>query len=1075
MRREWIDSHRKLLLGEIAEVQPRVQHARKMLRVDREAGSEIIAKADIGNWSGEFKQWYQLGKDLENWGDYDNAVSVYRQAMTQPGGHQARYTDACLRWADCLRQADREEESEDPLNVLLRRFPDVKSAAVKAQQQLCELYRPDEGKGNRARYVAEVHRFLRRYPDQSRAYAQLQEMQSLAEESGDVRGVVDSLSQQIQEAESPKARRQLALTRARTLYGAGQYHQALSSLEEFPMDHTEAAILRARCARQLIDYPTALHHLDQVRDNSDYGETSEKTPPLALMMSLIQFQTSQEDYADAYELLSEAEELLGDTLSGEEEVKLTLARVDVMIAEGDTSSAVPIIKDVQNETEGSSLYWVAEVQRAKIDFTEERYEEALERLEEVAELEEPESAARALFWIGNTYLQMDETDSAIESFRELWSNYGDDDLVIQAIYLIGRTYRERGDFIDAINLFESVGVMRGSKRTRIVPGEELTLKVRDPDYAVGTGRKHMNVDVTTRQGDSEQVRLDMHAISDSLFVGAIETRLGDAEPDNEVLELRGDDVVTVTYIDQFGEMKVTYEDSDINMDRSRDLSKDDRNIAPKGGTTLFSEGEVENVERLTDEETEEPAQGRLGPEENRSFAMGARFIRPTMINAIRVHIGERAPANLKIQTLKEGSESEDDDAWITREETESLDANEWHDFTITPTTTQSVRLIVEDDPDARGWRHITEMEIIEGSGRMDWDEADIEVAEPTEKSFKLHVVDNGELELSSVGFDDDEEDDERWLALEAEREREEKQHELAVDMQRRREGNIMPGNVAFARIFDKAYSVSGERDTLRALVRATAKIDDQEVVNDELEVEFTETSPNSGEFRALVETTRGGPTARASGTAEGFSAAAAIDESMESTWRGRADETDNVWIEVDLKDLHTITRVSWTRGDEDNDRIIKQGTVKIYGDQRTKELDIDNKESSPEVALDIDDPISARYVRIIARDYEDNSPEIAQITVEDEGGDTLVPRATPQRDEDRPLELNVGDSMVMEYLDEQNVTPGEPTRRESSALTVRYDDADVFIAYAEEEEDQTEYRRTNRIVAGEPFQVLIQD
>ena len=1086
VRQLWIENFAQALTGEVRGVRPQANHMRKMVRVDRAAASALMKKADISDWHGGFRSWYELGKEFQRWGDYGAAIDSYRQALTQPGGHPVRYTDTCFRWAESARKSGEPMAAETPLRILIRRFGDVRADGVKAEKQLCDLYRPENGKGNRRKYVAEVHRFLRRYPDQSTAYAELKSMQQVAEKSGDVAGVIKSLSEQISEAKSKHAREKLSLTRARTLYGSGQYYQAMRSLADFPPSNTEAAILRARCAWKLLDYHAALQYLNQARENRDYGDRPETTPPLRLLMSMSQFKTSQEHYAEAFELLDEARELLGDTITASQETSLMIARADVLIAQGDTDSALPLIKEVQSENKGQSAYWIGEVQMAKIDFVKERYAEAIERLQEVAKLMDPQSSPRALFWIGKTYLKTGKTDMAIQTFRKLWSNYGENDLIIQAIYLIGRTYRERGDFIDAINLFESVGVMRASNRTKVVPGEDVVLKVKDPDYAVGTGKDFMKIEVTTSSGDAEKVRLNVNPISTALFVGAIKSELGKPEPNSGLLELRGDDVVTVRYLDRFGEMTVKYRDTKIKMDRSARQARSGHNLATDAGTSLFSEGKVRNLPRLTDGKTEEPVQGNLDPLKNESFVVGTRFLRPHLIKKVRIHTGEQSPRKIRIEVLKAGDEkkAEEDREWITRKEIDGLRGAGWQEYRIPPVETRAVRIRALDHPEARGWRQINELEVIEGSAQMAWDEAEIEVGEATEKRFDLYVVDTGEIEISSVGFDleEDEEEEEGWQPLAEEEEEEEEKHALNIDVARRRQGLITPGNTVFARLLDKDLDVSDEKEKVSVKAIALGQAGEGESVEmDTCTVVLTETEPHSGEFRGLIQTAPSGPTAGASDTAEGYSAGAAIDEdaSPETAWQAKPDGKPGKWIEVDLKDLYEISEVRWSRGEGREDRVIQQGSITIYGGQETRTVPIDGNEKANDNVVKLDEPVRGRYIRLTADRYEGNAPAISQITIKGPRDNTLVPAATTPREmrENDVVELNVGDSMVIEYVDEENMEPGKPVRRQSEGLSVKYDTADVRVAEAryDEERDRTEHRETSRIEVGQVFQAMVQD
>lgn len=1110
--KRWIETFSKALMGEMKGVQPRASYLARMAEIDSEAAADVLAKVqDISDWDSDVNDWRSLGITFQKAEMWKAAARAFENAVATPGGRQSDYIDSCFRWAESERKAEqsvasvqpdgggvsRKENSRDatgatrPLYIIIRRFGDVESQAVKAESTLCRMLRSSDSARARQQYVAEVHRFLRRYPGNSAGHSELQKLQSVdssgtdtgGKSAGGSSGALVTLTEQISKTQDKSARKKLSYARAKELFEKGQYYEAFRGLTSFPAEDTAAAILRARCNWRVLDYEKAFAHLNVARDNSDYGKDTRRTPPMVLLLSMAQYLTSQEKYPEAFELLDEARKLQGDALTKAQSTRLQVARTDVLIAQGDINSALPLIKDIQADNVNQTPYWIGEVQLGKIDYVRERYNEALKRFKEVAKLLDPQASPRALFWIGKTQLALENTDKAISAFRELWENYGEDDLIIQAIYLIGRTYRQGGRFVDAIRLFESVGVMRASARDKVVPGEDVVIKVEDPDYAVGTGKTFMMVNVTTTSGDSEQVRVEMNPISQALFVGSIKTKLGKPAPDSGLLELRGDDVVKVRYMDRYGEMTIKYGGAEVKMDRTATRhAKAGLNLSRDPGTSLLSEGRVKNLELLTDGNRAKAATGYLDGKKHKSFAVGTRFLRARLVENVRVFFTDQRPSAFEIQVLEPKTRETGEEQWITREEVTNLKEAGWQDFPIPPSETTAVRVKVTGNG-KRGWYKVNELQVLEGSAKLAWSSADIEVGKAEMKEFDLLVVDTGEIEISSTGFkEEEEEEEEGWEPLAQEEEEEEEKHALDIDVARRRPGIITPGNPVYVRLSDKDLDVKDTRDHVVVKAFAGGEATGGEAVRmDSCKVVLNEVEPFSGKFQGLFRTAPSWPTASASDTAEGFSPDGAIDgdNSPKSAWQGKPDGMPGKWIEVDLKDLYDIKEIHWSRGKGAQNNVINDGAVTIRGGQEFREIPIEGNQQANDNVVKLTSPVRGRYVRITANVYDGDAPAISHIKIVDAGGNTLVPaKVTPEEmRENQVLELNVGDSVKVEYVDEENMEPGDPMTRKSNELTVEYDTAEVKVAFAKLDEygHIEEARETKRIDTGDQFQVLIQD
>ena len=83
------------------------------------------------------------------------------------------------------------------------------------------------------------------------------------------------------------------------------------------------------------------------------------------------------------------------------------------------------------------------------------------------------------------------------------------------------------------------------RQETVVPGRELTMRLTDANLAVARGGGWVPVVITTTPGgDSEQVRMMVDADDSSLFKAVIATSIGVIKPGNNILELKGNDVVS---------------------------------------------------------------------------------------------------------------------------------------------------------------------------------------------------------------------------------------------------------------------------------------------------------------------------------------------------------------------------------------------------------------------------------------------------------------------------------------------------------------------------------------------------
>jgi tetratricopeptide (TPR) repeat protein len=124
--------------------------------------------------------------------------------------------------------------------------------------------------------------------------------------------------------------------------------------------------------------------------------------------------------------------------------------------------------------------------------------------------------------------------------------------VNEAYYYIGLGHFKLGHYSRAIEALEKVGTalsIEDSKIEKVEAGKRLFIKIDDQDFAILAPGEQVEVRCTTKGGDSETVLCDPVGRNARIALGGIVTTLAPRVPGNGTLEVRGGDIVSVSYID----------------------------------------------------------------------------------------------------------------------------------------------------------------------------------------------------------------------------------------------------------------------------------------------------------------------------------------------------------------------------------------------------------------------------------------------------------------------------------------------------------------------------------------------
>lgn len=176
-------------------------------------------------------------------------------------------------------------------------------------------------------------------------------------------------------------------------------------------------------------------------------------------------------------------------------------------------------------------------------------EQVFERLARSAEID---VVVRAEFLRGVLAFRRGDRDEARDILKSVLERVPNVELANQALFNLSEVYGAEERYIDQLNLLRTVGRLGRTSKRRHVPNTPLSIVVHDSDLGISRGHNRIPVRVTTQPGgDSEMIYLAGSGAGKGLFRADLETRLGQATPNDHVLQLTGRDVIKCDYPDEF--------------------------------------------------------------------------------------------------------------------------------------------------------------------------------------------------------------------------------------------------------------------------------------------------------------------------------------------------------------------------------------------------------------------------------------------------------------------------------------------------------------------------------------------
>ncbi len=184
------------------------------------------------------------------------------------------------------------------------------------------------------------------------------------------------------------------------------------------------------------------------------------------------------------------------------------------------------------------------------------HEAALKQLNGVliSEDADDDQRAEALFRSGACHYEQGDSVRALTLLRQVTENYPWSSHANDAYYYIGLCHYKAKRWTRAVEAFRMVGTSVepvSGEFNLAESGHRYMIRVEDKDLRVlALENKDINVIIKTQSGDSETVPLERFDREGETYLGSIPSESGPPLPDDGILQFKGADNVTVTYVDR---------------------------------------------------------------------------------------------------------------------------------------------------------------------------------------------------------------------------------------------------------------------------------------------------------------------------------------------------------------------------------------------------------------------------------------------------------------------------------------------------------------------------------------------
>lgn len=274
----------------------------------------------------------------------------------------------------------------------------------------------------------------------------------------------------------------------------------------------------------------------------------------------------------------------------QQDAELKIAYADTAFLEGKLQTAKAWYRRVADAEQyrGTPLQFEAALKSVDVDRAEKNFSSAMNELDNLMRIRDENLRQRVHF--ARAEVLFDQENYA-EAFNEVSIVLKQNPSHPDALILLGESQLQMRKLMDASEI--ELGITRDQEM--IVPGETLKINLNDPGLHVSGIGADIEVEVVTKSGDRERVKLHQLGDDKTRFRAEIPTQLGERRTGDKVLQVLGRDEIRYGYSKRFREkMTDLPPDPDIVIEVASDA-----HLAASAGAFPRREGERRlNLEEL---------------------------------------------------------------------------------------------------------------------------------------------------------------------------------------------------------------------------------------------------------------------------------------------------------------------------------------------------------------------------------------------------------------------------------------------------------------------------------------------
>lgn len=232
--------------------------------------------------------------------------------------------------------------------------------------------------------------------------------------------------------------------------------------------------------------------------------------------------------------------------TAQQDAELKIAYADVAFQNGELQTAKAWYRRVADAREyrGTQLQYKAILRSVDVDRAARDFSSALNELDKLLRVRDDDLRLRVHY--ARAEVLFDQANYA-DAFEELSTVLKRDPGHADALILLGKAQLEMRKLVDASEI--ELGVSRDQKR--IVPGETLKINLNDPALNISGVGADIEVEIWTKSGDRERVKLHQVGDDKTKFRAEVPTALAARVPGDKALQVLGRDEIRYGYSKRF--------------------------------------------------------------------------------------------------------------------------------------------------------------------------------------------------------------------------------------------------------------------------------------------------------------------------------------------------------------------------------------------------------------------------------------------------------------------------------------------------------------------------------------------